>query len=99
MRIATLLQKECALQWPQKIIIDPRREFMGDVTSLFEKHKVSIEKSEAGNHHAQAFVKRANRTLTEKLFSHQYAQQNKLMITNDRSRVWVKEVAANYKDS
>ena len=75
------------LQWPQKIIIDPGREFMGDVTSLFGKHEVTIQRSEAGNHRAQAFVERANRTLAEKLFSHQYAQE---MITSDRSRVWVK---------
>ena len=69
------------LQWPQKIIIDPGREFMGDVTSLFGKHKVTIQRSEAGNHWAQAFV--------EKLFSHQYAQE---MITSDWSRVWVKRL-------
>ena len=48
------------LQWPQKIIIDPGREFMGDVTSLFGKHKVTIQRSEAGNHRAPAFVERAN---------------------------------------
>jgi len=48
------------LQWPQKIIINPGREFMGDVTSLFEKHKVTNQRSEAGNHRAQAFVERAN---------------------------------------
>jgi len=84
------------LQWPQKIIIDPGREFMGDVTSLFEKHKVTIQRSEAGNHRAQAFVERTNRTLAEKLFSHQYAQE---MILSDRSRIWVKRFAANYQDS
>jgi len=49
---------------PQKIIIDHGREFMGDVTSLFEKHKVTIQRSEAGNHRAQAFVE------TPQLFVH-----------------------------
>lgn len=38
---------------------------------------------------AHAFVERANRTLAERLFSHQYAQE---MITNDRSRVLVKRM-------
>ena len=33
---------------------------MGDVTSLFGKHKVTSQRSEAGNHRAQAFVERAN---------------------------------------
>ena len=68
------------------VIIDPGREFMGDVTSLFGKHKVTIQRSEAGNHRAQAFAESTNRTLAEKLFSHQYAQE---IITSDRSRVWV----------
>ena len=62
---------------------------MGDVTSLFWKHKITIQRSEAGNHRAQAFVERANRTLAEKLFTHQYAQE---MITSDRSRVCVKRL-------
>lgn len=71
------------------MIIDPRREFMGNVTSLFQKHNVIIQRSEAGNYRGQAFVERANRTLAERLFSHQYAEE---MITNDRSQVWVKRL-------
>jgi len=74
---------------PEKMILDPGREFMGYVTSLFQKHNVTIQRSEAGNHRAQAFVERANRTLTERLFSHQYAQE---MITDERSRVWVRRL-------
>lgn len=72
------------LKWPEKMILDPGREFMGYVMSLFQKHNVTIQRSETGNHRAQAFVERANRTLAERLFSHQYAQE---MITNERSRV------------
>lgn len=71
------------------MIIDPGREFMGDVTSLFQKHNVTIQRSEAGNHRAQAFVERANRTLAERLFSHQCAQE---MITDERSQVWVRRL-------
>ena len=56
------------LKWPARIIIDPGKEFMGHVTSLMKRH-VIIQRSEAGNHRAQAFVERANRTLSERLFS------------------------------
>jgi len=80
------------LKWPETIIVDPGREFMGDVT--FQKHNVTIRRSEAGNHRAQAFVERANRNSAERLFSHQYTQE---MITDDRSRVWVKRLPAIIK--
>ena len=39
-----------------RIIIDPGKEFMGHVTSLMKRHNVIIQRSEAGNHRAQAFV-------------------------------------------
>ena len=63
------------LKWPKTLIVDPGKEFMGNVTKLMERQNVIIQRSEAGNHRAQAFVERANRTLGEKLFSHQYAQE------------------------
>ena len=70
-------------------MVDPGKEFMGNVTKLMEKHRVTIQRSSAGNHRAQAFVERANRTIGKKLFRHQYAQE---MISDDRSRVWVKRL-------
>ena len=70
------------LNWPEVLMTDPGKEFMGSVTTLMCKHKVKFQRSEAGNRRAQSLVKRANRTLSEKLFSHQYAQE---MITEDRS--------------
>ena len=82
------------LKYPKTLIVDPGREFMGDVTKLMNIHNVTIQRSEAGNHRAQAFVERANRTLSERLFSHQYAQE---MISDDRSRVWVKRLPAILK--
>ena len=45
------------LKWPVRIIIDPGKEFMGHVTSLMKRHNVIIQRSEAGNHRAQAFSK------------------------------------------
>ena len=77
------------LNWPKRIMVDPGKEFMGHVTKFMESHNVKIQRSEAGNHRAQAFVERANRTLGERLFSHQYAQE---MVSEGRSRVWVKRL-------
>ena len=82
------------LDWPKTLILDPGKEFMGYVTKLMERHNVKIQRSEAGNHRAQAFVERANRTLGERLFSHQYAQE---MVSDERSRVWVKRLPAVMK--
>ena len=48
-----------------------------------------IQRSEAGNHRAQAFVERANRTIGEKIFSHQYAEE---AVTGGRSTRWVKRL-------
>ena len=82
------------LRWPKTLLVDPGKEFMGYVTKLMERKGVKIQRSEAGNHRAQAFVERANRTLGERLFSHQYAQE---MISDERSRVWVKRLPAVMK--
>ena len=82
------------LKWPKTLMVDPGREFMGSVTHLMDKHQVDVQRSKAGNHRAQAFVERANRTLGEKLFSHQYAQE---MVSDVRSRVWVKRLPAIMK--
>ena len=77
------------LSWPDRIVVDPGREFMGSVTTLMKQHGVSIQRSLAGNHRSQAFVERANKTLSERLFSHQYAQE---MLGDGRSREWVKRL-------
>ena len=77
------------LSWPGTLIVDPGREFMGSVTRLMEQHGVSIQRGQAGNHRSQAFVERANKSLSERLFSHQYAQE---MVGTGRSREWVKRL-------
>ena len=82
------------LGWPNRIMVDPGKEFMGHVTKLMDRHNVKIQRSEAGNHRAQAFVERANRTLGERLFSHQYAQE---IVSDVRSRVWVKRLPSVMK--
>ena len=82
------------LKYPKTLMVDPGKEFMGEVGKLMNYHNVRIQRSEAGNHRAQAFVENANRILGEKLFSHQYAQE---MISDGRSRVWVKRLPAILK--
>ena len=77
------------LGWPGVLVVDSGREFMGSVTKVMEKHGVRIQRGEAGNHRSQAFVERANKTLSERLFSHQYAQE---MLHDGRSREWVKRL-------
>ena len=82
-------RKPRRLSWPSVLVVDPGREFMGSVTTLMKQHGVSVQRGLAGNHRSQAFVERANKTLSERLFSHQYAQE---MIANVRSREWVKRL-------
>jgi len=56
-----------------------------------KKHNVRIQRSEAKNHKAQSVVERANRTLSERLYSHQYAQE--MLMDEGRSREWVKRLS------
>ena len=63
------------LKYPKTLMVDPGKEFMGEVTKLMNYHNVKIQRGEAGNHRSQAFVERANKILGERLFSHQYAQE------------------------
>ena len=83
------------LSWPGVLMVDPGREFMGNVSALMEKHGVKIQRGQAGNHRSQAFVERANRALSERLFSHQYAQE--MIGGGKRSREWVKRLPQDLK--
>ena len=85
-------RKPRRLSWPERLIVDPGREFMGSVTTLMKQHGVSIQRGQAGNHRSQAFVERANKTLSERLFSHQYAQEMINDSGDGRSREWVKRL-------
>ena len=62
-----------------------------------EVTSVKIQRSEANNHRAQALVERANRTIAEKLFSHQYAQEMINDKNKERSREWVDRLPAVIK--
>ena len=80
------------LRWPKLLQVDPGREFMGKVNDVMKKHNVGIRRGEARQHRAQAIVERFNRTLAERLFGHQYAQEILMEARNGksaRSTEWV----------
>ena len=79
------------LTWPQMLQVDPGRAFMGSVTKEMENHKTYIRRDRTEIHRDQAIVERFNRTLTERLFGHQYAVEM-LLPEGQRSTAWVKRL-------
>ena len=69
------IYKRSPLKWPKLLQVDPGKEFMGAVSQLMAKHGVSVRRGRVDNHRDQGIVERFNRTLAEKLFGHQYAQE------------------------
>ena len=85
------IYKRSPLTWPQVLLVDPGREFMGSVTKEMEKHKTYIRRGRTEIHRDQAIVERFNRTLAERLFGHQYAVEM-LLPSGERSTAWVKRL-------
>ena len=81
------------LKWPKLLQVDPGREFMGAVSQLLAKHSVQIRRSRVDIHQDQGIVERWNRTLAERLFGNQYAQEM-LLPSGQRSTEWVKPLPA-----
>ena len=71
--------------------VNPGREFFGAVTKEMEKQKTYIRRGGIEAHRDQAVVERFNRTLTERLFGHQYAVEMQLP-EGQRSTAWVKRL-------
>ena len=84
------------LKWPKLLQVDPGREFMGSVSQLLAKHNVAVRRGERDLHRAQGIVERWNRTLAERLFGHQYAQEMRLP-EGARSTEWVARLPAVVK--
>ena len=86
------IYKRGPLTWPKLLQVDPGREFMGVVNTLLAKHKTKIRRGRVNIHRDQAIVERFNRTLAERLFGHQYAQE--MLLRGKRSVEWVSRLPA-----
>ena len=64
---------------------------MGSVTKEMENHKTYIRRWRTELHRDQDIVERFNRTLAERLFSHQYAVEM-LLPAGQRSMAWLKRL-------
>ena len=76
--VAAALEKiyrRSSLRWPKLLQVDPGREFMGTVNQVLAKHGVRVRRGRVYVYRDQGIVERFNRTLAERLFGHQYAQE------------------------
>ena len=64
---------------------------MGSVSQLLEKHSFQVRRGRVVIHRDQRIGERFNRTLAERLFGHQYAQEMRLP-SGERSTEWVKRL-------
>jgi len=64
---------------------------MGAFSQLLAKHNVQVRRGAADNHRQQGIVERFTRTLAERIFGHQYAQEMLLAVrgSSERSIEWV----------
>ncbi|MEW8689057.1 MAG: hypothetical protein AB2556_24825, partial [Candidatus Thiodiazotropha sp.] len=81
------------LTWLKLLKVDPGREFMGSVSQLLAKHSVQVRCDRVDIHWDQGIVERFNRTLAERLFGYQYAQEM-VQPAGHRSTEWVKRLPA-----
>ena len=87
------IYKRGPLKWPKLLQVDPGREFMGAVSQLLAKHSVEVRRGRVDVHRDQGILERINRTLAERLFGHQYAQEMRVP-ADQRSTEWVKRLPA-----
>ena len=66
---------------------------MGAVSQLLAKHGVQVRRGRVDIHRDQGIVERWNRTLAERLFGHQYAQEMRLP-SGQKSTKWVERLPA-----
>ena len=72
------IYKRCPLRWPKLLQVDPGREFMCSVSQLLAKHYIQVLRDRVDIHRDQGIIERFSRTLAERLFGHQYAQEMRL---------------------
>ena len=81
------------LRWPKLLQVDPGRDFMGAVSQALAKNGVTVRRGRVDIHRDQGIVERFNRTLAERLFGHQQAQEL-LSKSGEPSRQWVNRLPA-----
>ena len=90
--VAEMLQdiyKKGPLRYPKEFHVDNGTEFKADVLKLMKTHDVKVVSATTKYHHNfTAFVERFNKTLAERLFKAQDAQE--LQNPTKDSRIWVK---------
>ena len=87
------IYKRSPLTWPALLQVDPGREFMGAVNQLLADHGTKVRRGRVDIHRDQGIVERWNRTLAERLFGHEYAQEMRLP-EGQRSTEWVVRLPA-----
>ena len=90
--VAEMLQdiyKKGPLRYPKEFHVDNGTEFKADVLKLMTEHDVKVVSATTKHHHNfTAFVERFNKTLGERLFKVQDAQE--LQNPAKDSKIWVK---------
>ena len=87
----TRIYKRCPLRWPKLLQVDHGREFMGCASQLLAKHSVQARRGRVDIHRDQGILEHFNRTLAERLFGQQYAQEMRLP-SGERSTELVKRL-------
>ena len=82
-------KKKGSLKYPKELHVDNGSEFKADVLKLMKEHDVKVISVTTKYHHNfTAFVERFNKTLGERLFKAQDAQE--LQNPTKDSKIWVK---------
>lgn len=83
------------LSYPKTLRVDAGTEFKGAFKKWMASKNVEIIVGEPGNHRSQGIVERFNRTLAERLFGHQYAQE--MLNPESRNTQWVERLPSVIK--
>ena len=85
------IYKKGSLQWPQELDIDGGSEFNSDVDKLMKEHNVIIKRVTTKYRHTfTTFAENFNKTLAQRLFKVQDAQE--LNDPTQNSKTWVKHL-------
>ena len=84
------IYKKGPLRYPQDLHVDSGTEFKGGVLKVMKEHNVSVKNVVTKYHHNfTTFVERYNKTLAERLFKPQDAQE---LQSGEDSKTWVKNL-------